>query len=247
MKHLIEYKKPAKLFGTSSTKTEKGEALGYTTYILYLAPYKQNTLSKNMCSHADGCENYCLFGSGRGKFTSVELARINKTNYFLANRNEFMKQIVKEISLASIKHKKANTKFCVRFNGTSDLPIENLRIENKTLLELFPDVQFYDYTKNYTRKFNNLPANYDLTFSRTAKNESKAIELLKQGINVAFVFDQLPTTYKGFKVIDGDKTDLRFLDEKNGCIVGLTYKKVNKAADLEAIESGFVISTAVAV
>ena len=34
---------------------------------------------------------------------------------------------------------------------------------------------------------------------------------------------ELPSNYKGFKVINGDETDLRFLDEKN-VIVGLKYK-----------------------
>ena len=35
----------------------------------------------------------------------------------------------------------------------------------------------------------------------------------------------LPSQYKGFKVINGDETDLRFLDENN-VIVGLKYKLI---------------------
>ena len=46
---------------------------------------------------------------------------------------------------------------------------------------------------------------------------------MQQGYNVAIVFNELPATYNGYKVIDGTDTDLRFLDEK-GVIVGLVAK-----------------------
>jgi len=56
-------------------------------------------------------------------------------------------------------------------------------------------------------------------------------------VNVAVVFRNkiLPETYLGYKVINGDKTDLRFLDEK-GVIVGL-YAKGKATKDT----TGFVI------
>jgi hypothetical protein len=70
--------------------------------------------------------------------------------------------------------------------------------------------------------------------------------LLKRGFNVAMVFDKLPETYKGFKVINGDLDDLRFLDEKN-VIVGLKYKKNTgkggREKNLLAFASGFAIKT----
>jgi hypothetical protein len=41
---------------------KKGEKLGYTTYIMYLAPYTQNSKGINLCSHASvGCAKACLF------------------------------------------------------------------------------------------------------------------------------------------------------------------------------------------
>ena len=110
---------------------------------------------------------------------------------------------------------------------------------------MFPDAQFYDYTKNYVRlEKRTLPKNYHITFSRSETNEAKALEMLNLGYNSAFVFDKLPTSYKGFKVVDGDKNDLRFLDEKN-VIVGLKYKKLTgKGADnSKGIKSNFVIET----
>ena len=96
--------------------------------------------------------------------------------------------------------------------------------------------------KNPFRFKKELPSNYHLTFSRSEENDEIVDEILEMGGNVAVVFDKLPTQYKGYKVINGDKSDLRFLDEKN-VIVGLKYKRdTNKGADNEAVfKSGFGI------
>jgi hypothetical protein len=133
-----------------------------------------------------------------------------------------------------------------RLNGTSDLPYEKYRVfeGGKNIFELFPDAIFYDYTKNYTRFKSTLPKNYHLTFSRSETNHEKALEILGMGYNVAMVFTKVPEMFEGYEVINGDETDLRFLDKKN-CIVGLKYKKLTGkgANNKQAIESGFVIDT----
>lgn len=246
----MDYKIPANLLGTQNNKTVKGEKYGWITHIMYLASHTQNTLGTNVCSHASaGCISACLFGAGRGSFSSVEKARVNKTNYFLADRQGFFNQLVKEIDKKVKAHKKAGKKegICIRLNGTSDIRFEKFKIsEGKNLFELFPDVQFYDYTKNYLRFDQELPANYHLTFSRSETNEDKALEVLQKGGNVAIVFEELPETYKGYKVINGDESDLRFKDEKN-VVVGLKYKKLTAggADNKEAFKSGFAITTKV--
>ena len=236
-----------KLLTTNNSKTIKGEKENYKTFILYLAPHTQNDKKVNLCGFASkGCIESCLFKSGFGGiYTSVEKARINKTNYFLNDRVNFLQQIKREIQNA-IKNQKEGEKLAFRLNGTSDVNFEKFKIEdNKNIFELFPDVQFYDYTKNYIRLEKRiLPKNYHITFSRSETNEEKALEMLNLGYNVAMVFDKLPQTYKGFKVVDGDKNDLRFLDEKN-VIIGLKYKKLTgKGADnSQGIKSNFVIQT----
>jgi len=67
---------------------------------------------------------------------------------------------------------------------------------------------------------------------------------LSKGYNVAMVFNKLPETYNGYRVVNGDETDLRFLDEQ-GVIVGLKYKyntgREGKVANELARTSGFVI------
>ena len=238
------------LLSTNNAKTIKGEKLGYMTYILYMSPFNLNSKGINVCSHASkGCADSCLVGSGfGGMYTSVMQGRVNKTEYFLTSRIEFMFQLKTEIEKAIAKNKdKAIVTF--RLNGTSDLPFEKYKVfENgtKNIFELFPDVQFYDYTKNYLRFDKVLPSNYHLTFSRSETNEEKSLEILKRGYNVAMVFEKLPKTYMGYEVINADNDDLRFLD-KQGVICGLKYKKMTGKGGAEknkvAFESGFVIKT----
>lgn len=240
------YKKPTTLFGTQNAKTIKGEQLGYTTYILYMSPQKQNTMGKNICPKATaGCAAACLFTAGRGKFSNVMKGRLNKTEYFLRERDNFMNDVAKEIAKGIKKH--GADKMCVRLNGTSDIPYENIPVGGfKNIMEMYPDVQFYDYTKVFNRLTKELPKNYHLTFSRAETNENQieAEKALAMGFNVAAVFavkneTELPAEYKGVKVINGDEHDLVWLHKSNtkqGLIIGLKAKGEGKKDT-----SGFVI------
>lgn len=257
------YTIPSNLLSTRNAKTIKGEKMGITTYIMYLAPYNQNSKGINLCSHATiGCATACLFGSGSARFTRVQNGKTNKTEYFINDRVGFLNQLVNEIEnivrlhndiegdkkitrTGNVKYKK----FAIRLNGTSDISFEKFKIkEGKNIFELFPNVQFYDYTKNHLRfeRIANLP-NYHLTFSRSETNDEKSEMLLSLGFNVAYVFDKVPSTYKGYKVIDGDENDIRFMDEKN-VIVGLKYKRLTGKGGAEkninAKEGEFVIKLA---
>ena len=240
----MNYKAPKNLLSTKNSKTVKGEKLGYTTYIMYLAPHTQNSKGANLCSHASvGCAKACLFNSGAARFSNVQLGKMNKTEYFLADRNGFMNQLVNELTKIERLHKAVvgdeqightgkvvrYKKFAVRLNGTSDIPFENIKVNGKNVFELFPNIQFYDYTKNHKRFDNKVQlGNYHLTFSRSETNDKISTDILNRGYNVAYVFgvkkeQDLPSQYNGFKVINGDESDLRFLDEQN-VIVGLKYK-----------------------
>jgi len=226
------YTIPANLLSTNNAKTIKGEKLGYTTYIMYLSPYNQNSKGINLCSHAsEGCAKACLFSSGAARFDRVQEGKRNKTEYFLADRKNFMLQLDAEITKIEnkAKHQTSENIPVIRLNGTSDIPFEKFKIrDNKNIFELHPNIQFYDYTKNHFRFKKELPSNYHLTFSLSEVNKPIAMELLSQGVNVAMVFgvktvEELPTSYMGYTVVNGDESDLRFLDDKN-VIVGLKYK-----------------------
>jgi hypothetical protein len=247
----IGYVKPANLLSTENAKTVKGEKKGYTTYIMYLAPHTQNSKGINLCPHAsEGCAKACLFGSGSARFEKTQQGKINKTEYFLADRKGFLEQLVTEITKIEKRHTKSNTKFAVRLNGTSDIRFEKLKINGKNIFDTFPNVQFYDYTKNPIRMFMDMPKNYHLTFSMSEDNKDICLDMLKSGKNVAMVFGikkskPLPNEYMGFKVINGDETDLRFLDESN-VIVGLKYKLImtqGQGFNKEQIETNDFIIT----
>ena len=239
------------LLSFNNAKTIKGEKKGYKTFILYMSPFTQNSKGVNLCPMAsDGCASACLFESGfGGMYTSVKQGRIDKTEFYLRDRIGFLDKLVVEITKLEKKFVDNDLTLAIRLNGTSDISFEKQKTSNgKTIFDTFPNVQFYDYTKNYTRFEKVLPNNYHLTFSRSETNHEIAMGLLKAGNNVAMVFDKLPETYNGFKVINGDDNDLRFLDDKN-VIVGLKYKKITGKGgtekNKEAMLSGFVLATTV--
>jgi len=206
----------------NNAKTVKGQKDGYMTAILYLAPSNQSGF--NTCPMAsEGCKKACLYTAGHGAFNNVQQGRINKTRWFIQERDTFMDQLRKEIT----NHIKNATKKgfipCIRLNGTSDISWETTGI-----FEQFSQVQFYDYTKIYKRalKFVNgqYPSNYHLTYSLNEDNYKEAFDILLKGGNISAVFrNELPETYKGYKVINADETDLRFTDDNN-IIAGLKAK-----------------------
>lgn len=230
------------------SKTIKGLNKGYLTGIMYLAPYTLG--GKNICpfAKAAGCINACLNTAGRGIFNNVQNARLNRTKLFHNDINAFMNTLALEIHALEKTAIKKGLIPVIRLNGLSDIEWENIRfnyefIHNKirsvTIFELFPDIQFYDYTKNPNR--DQLPKNYDLTFSYSNKPEfQKFNELaIKKSMRLAAVFsDQnLPAYFMGLPVLNGDESDLTFLAPKN-IILGL-YAKGKAKKDL----GGFIIKT----
>ena len=229
------YKSKRLLNIDNNAKTIKGQKLKVKTAILYLAPANESGF--NMCPMASaGCKAACLFTAGRGKFNNVRQGQINKTIYFMKDRANFLKQLIKEIKNHAEKCKREGYTPAVRLNGTSDVSWERFKI-----FEMFPNVQFYDYTKIYKRALKwargEYPKNYHITYSLNEDNKKEAFDILKKGGNISAVFrnKKLPKKFKGFKVIDADKSDVRFKDPKN-IIAGL-YAKGKAIND----QSGFVL------
>lgn len=224
-----------KLLTTSNPKIEKSISFGYLTAGLHLAP--ANLSGYEVChKRSKGCTRSCLNTAGHGAFTAVQRARIAKTKFYFEDRTGFADQLVKELSAFVRKAFRRGLKPAVRLNLTSDLSWEDSGI-----MGVFPEIQFYDYTKVLTRmaKFldGGLPPNYHLTFSRSESNERACDSVAAKGGNIAAVFScaGLPPTYKGVPVVSGDAHDLRFLDP-SPCYVGLVAKGRAKKD-----KSGFVI------
>jgi hypothetical protein len=218
-------KKPAgyrTMLGVANAKTSKGEALGYLTGILYLAPANESGVMNTCPKATDACRAACLRTSGRMKFNSARNSRLSKTLLLHANRALFLECLRYDITALAKRAQKLNLTPCVRINGTSDLAWIALQMASE-----FPNVQFYDYTKLPYPELR-ARANYWLTFSYSGENMLETMGALSQGVNVSVVFNtrrghDLPQTWNGYPVIDGDKHDLRFLDPK-GVVVGLRAK-----------------------
>lgn len=228
--------------GDSNAKLNKSDksGKGYLTVGLSLSPAKES--GYEVCSsRSPGCTDACLFTSGHGAFEPVKLARIAKTRLFFQDRQTFMVMLVNELEKHNYRAKKQDKILACRLNVVSDLQWEKMY---PLLFNTFNDVQFYDYTKHYARMIRtcpvpsrNWPSNYHLTFSRSETNDKEALEVLRSGGNVTVVFHKvLPAEFQGYKVINGDETDLRFLDPIN-VVVGLKAKGRGRKD-----KSGFVVS-----
>jgi hypothetical protein len=232
-----------KLLSTANPKIQKGTKLGYLSFILHLAP--ADLSGHNTCPKATaGCKSACLNTAGRGGMfkkgentNMIQKARIRKTKYFYEDRAGFMLDLAYDIQKGIKMAEKLGLKPVFRLNGTSDLSWEKYEVPvfcTKNIFELYPNVQFYDYTKVLGRKVADIP-NYFLIFSQADGNEADVSRAMEKGMNVAAVFDEVPETYMGKPVINADETDLRFLDPK-GVIAGLKAKGRAKKD-----YSGFVI------
>jgi hypothetical protein len=228
------YEQAKKLLSVSvDAKTKKGEKSGVLTGVMYLAPHSLS--GYQVCPKASaGCMAACLYTAGQGIYSSVQKSRLNRTRWFFEGRESFMAVLVEDIQRLVRKAVKLNMVPAVRLNGTSDIAWEKMAVtidgvEFRSLIEAFPAVQFYDYTKILGRKLAVSLPNYHLTFSLAEDNDADAVKALEQGYNVAVVMkakrkEAKPDTWGGYPVVDGDVDDIRFNDAKGGHVVALFAK-----------------------
>ena len=236
----VEYTIPKNLLsiGTSNAKTKKN---GRDTRILYLAPATQNSRGADMCpNRSAGCTASCLFTAGRGRMSNVANARINRTEYFLDDPKTFISQMVLELEWANIQAKRKGNKTAIRLNGTSDRDFLYLikKFTGKDFTE-WENLEFYDYTKIPSKLRRYDKANYIQTFSRAEDNHKEAMKALEDGYPVSVVFrGELPETWNGYPVVNGDLSDDLMLDRPydTGYVLGLKAK-----GDAKKDTTGFVV------
>lgn len=228
-----------KLLTTSNPKTLKGvKATGTLTAVLHLAPAKLS--GANVCAHSTGpCRFSCLNTAGMGRrFKVIQEARIARAQYLRRSPAEFCEQLDREIWAHVRRARRAGLKCAVRLNGTSDIPYERL---GHGFAELFRHpARFYDYSKYPVARADNVsPEVYHLTYSYTGNRGSwsRARAYLARGLNVAVVFRhladvnpnarpmsyELPRSFRGVQVEDGDTHDCTYL-RPAGSVLGLRAK-----------------------
>ena len=136
--------------GKNNTKLRKNGTTGeYLTLGLSLAPVRSAGVG-NVCPHAsEGCAASCLDHQGIGAVYALpHISRIAKTVAYHLARNWFVERLRAEIGLGVDNANRHSLRLAVRLNVYSDVPWEKMA---PNLLADFPDVEFYDYTKNPRR------------------------------------------------------------------------------------------------
>lgn len=228
----------------------KSHKKGYLSAILNLEP-AFNYRGLNTCPNAGQCKGLCLKGSGRNRFDMAKASRVRKTKLYVDNRKEFYSLLCKDLEALERKAARENLIPTMRLNGLSDIAFENDEVyRGQNIFEMFPEIQFIDYTKRYTRMFSPLPSNYHLTYSINELTPIGIVDsvMIDSRFNCAAVFlDSIPHSFEHYgtryPVTPGDDHDLRMLDRR-GHIIGLRYKlsfhpKTSKA--IRPKNSGFII------
>jgi len=222
--------------GKTNAKTKKNVR---PTGMLYLHP--SIVEGKDMCPFATvNCRAACLNTAGMGAWSNTQLARLNKTKYYVSDRQKFLAQLSIEINKMARKY--SSETLAIRLNGTSDQPLVEQIVKDFTIAD---NVVFYDYTKNHKKAGERTFLSghkYVVTYSLHENNiESFQYMLDNKLCNGAVVFNLKPnqpmiTEWRGFPVVDGDERDDLMLDIPKGTILGLRAKgKARKDT------SGFVI------
>lgn len=231
----------------ANPKVAKNGKLGIMTWVLHLSA--GDTSGREVCPfRSPGCSAACLMYAGNPLyFKAKNQARLKKTNLYFDHRDLYFNILTLEIAAAVKKADAANMEPSFRLNGTSDIAYEiktfrpypwvlekiGKTVTSKTglvsIIALFKEVQFYDYTKIPGRR---TPPNYHITFSESEINAAHVAREIAAGRNIASVFPSksVPDTHLGMPVIDGDESDVRFLDPQ-GVVVGLKIKGAKGKAD----------------
>jgi hypothetical protein len=206
------------------------------------------------CPKSAICEGLCLGDtSGQNQLYGGEdqfrqgprLSQYLKTEALMLNPEAFGVLLSHEIQSFVNKTKAMDYQPAIRLNVTSDIPPKVY----KAIIDAFPNVMFYDYTKLFGNK--SIAPNHHLTYSSSGASQrvgnelivnklstwDKDVQKLLGGDNVAMAFTSrksMPKTVRdektgeNFEVWNGDNYDARFLDPKRddgkGYIIGLTNK-----------------------
>lgn len=218
------------IFSTSA-KLNNSSDFGWWTPGLYLASGTVAETGRDLCTHAsDGCRLNCLLVSGQREMFANTAMEVNKrlksgreklgggsnisilrTYLYEYGRKEFDAMLYRAIEKEQEYAKEQDLALACRLNATSDIPWERTGV-----IEHFPEVVFYDYTKIPNRVLSYLsskapmnfgkvgvahkipsfvstnppfPSNYYLNFSYSEINMAWCLIMLGLGANVVVPFD----------------------------------------------------------
>lgn len=229
----LRFDKFLRLLSPYNEKTPKGEKHGYLQAILYLSPHTLVS-PKTLCPHStEACRAGCLYTAGRGQTPRVDNARRVRTEDYVENRTEFIRELAAELRHMQRIADDNDMRLAIRLNGTSDIRWELEKLGAFTLFDLLPEARFFDYTRTPIHH-RPVPDNWHLTWSLADAPLREAVHHLLNGQSVAAVVPKgdvpqglttIALRDRVVPVIDGDEHDLRFLDPP-GALVLLKPKGV---------------------
>lgn len=216
------------------------------TWGLSLMPEKRNSFGVDLCIDSNvHCRNGCIVNSGGARFQAVMDSRLKKTDFFLSDKERFLKILWAELCYIDATEDLA----LIRLNMYSDVDWYNEFLTYGYDLTKFKNLIFYGYTKrpSILEQSSEL-SNFDSVFSYSGYNWKLCEHYLSTKVcNVSVVFklrkkDPLPKTWNGFPVLDGDLNDQRLKSiEGTGFIIALRYKSPVAKGSKSYKPSKFVI------
>lgn len=211
----------------SNAKLQKSGSRSVSTLGISFAPHTLSGLNGfNVCPKASThCSQNCLgITAGATKqFPDHSLSgKVFRTHLLAAHPEHFARLLHHEIGLHVKKSEREGNIAAVRFNVTSDLPVEMYKSKSgKSIMDHHPNAQFYDYTKIASRMDKELPSNLHLTLSSTGEghdesNSHEVSKALEKGHVVAMVIHKGKTnpthvedvrTGRRYPIVNGDKDD----------------------------------------
>jgi hypothetical protein len=229
-----------------SNKNFKLEKNLIPTWGLSLMPEKRNSFGVDLCIDSNvHCRNGCIVNSGGARFDAVMNARLEKIDFFISDKQRFLKILFAELTYIDAIEDLA----LIRLNMFSDVDWLNEFLNHGYDLTTFKNLVFYGYTKRPSILEQSLTIqNFDCIFSYSGYNWKLCEHYLNNKLcNVSMVFklkkkDLLPKTWNGFPVLDGNTNDQRLRSiEGTGFIIALRYKSPIAKGSKSYKPSKFVI------
>ena len=168
---------------------------------------------RNVCPYSTpGCRSVCLAHSGRLNMGPAKRAMLARTALYCKDQGQFWQLIDHEIGVHNRRVRRSCKTLVVRLDGTSQINIEE---QAPWILDKHSNVIFQDYLKGPYKTGWTRPNRYVVS---SATERDTADSIVGRG-NVVFPVnvpkgEPLPDMFMGRPVIDGDKHDLRLMDQQ---------------------------------
>jgi hypothetical protein len=128
----------------------------------------------NTCPGAGACKVYCYAKKGGYvQYMPVNTSQTRQLNFLLNDPNGYKNMLSNEIRAEVKKNSMKNVKTVIRWHDSGDFFSPDYLNLAYDVAKMFPDVEFYAYTKMADVAKGNKPSNFKMNFSAGAKPEQE--------------------------------------------------------------------------